>query len=90
MHTMLYVDITTAASFNGIYTVFRQRFWQFLDIQRFSFTGMGEMRDVPSFLLCYRCFSATTLAPVATFLLGLFVAFVTATPGAAPQLRSIQ
>ena len=49
---------------------------------------MGEMSDVPSFVLCYRCFSDTTLAPVATFLLGLFVAFVTATPGAAPQLGS--
>ena len=55
-------------------------FWIFKD---FPSRGWGMY-----LLPCYRCFSATTLAPVATFLLGLFVAFVTATPGAAPQLGS--
>ena len=58
-------------------------FGSFSKILDFSSQGWGMY-----LLFCYRCFSPTTLPPVATLLLGLFVAFVTATPGAAPQLRS--
>ena len=87
---MLYVvDIYHCRQFQRIYTIFRRRFWQFLDIQRFSFTGMGEMRDVPSFVLSLLlCYNLSTRCNISAWLVRGICHRHTRCSSAAPQLGS--